>query len=298
MLTDKVVLITGGAQGLGLAFSEILLEQDAKVSFCDINDEGGKETLQNLQNKYGESKVMFQKCNVTSQDEMAAFFKSTKEKFGRLDVVINNAGIGGETTSWERTVDVNLKGMISGTFLGLEYLKTDKGGNGGVIINVSSAAAGKFRQRREGGVIVNVSSAQKTDKGGNGGVIINVSSAAGLRANPLSPVYCASKSGVVAFSQSLACNEDVINGGVRINTICPAFADTALVRDLYKDNSVNGNRVTEFINKIGIMTTQEVAEGLLELVTDERKNGAILKMSKLYGKEYVTMEYKTVNNIL
>lgn len=260
MLTDKVVLITGGAQGLGLAFSEILLEQDAKVSFCDINDEAGKETLQNLQNKYGESKVMFQKCNVTSQDEMAAFFRSTKEKFGRLDVVINNAGIGGETTSWERTVDVNLKGMISGTFLGLEYLKTDKGGNGGVIINVSSAA--------------------------------------GLRANPLSPVYCASKSGVVAFSQSLACNEDVINGGVRINTICPAFADTALVRDLYKDNSVNGNRVTEFINKIGIMTTQEVAEGLLELVTDERKNGAILKMSKLYGKEYVTMEYKTVNNIL
>ncbi|XP_076112393.1 15-hydroxyprostaglandin dehydrogenase [NAD(+)]-like isoform X1 [Mytilus galloprovincialis] len=258
-LEGKVAVISGGASGIGLAFVETFLQRKSKVSFCDINDEGGKETLQNLQNKYGESKVMFQKCNVTSQDEMAAFFRSTKEKFGRLDVVINNAGIGGETTSWERTVDVNLKGMISGTFLGLEYLKTDKGGNGGVIVNVSSAA--------------------------------------GLRANPLSPVYCASKSGVVAFSQSLACNEDVINGGVRINTICPAFADTALVRDLYKDNSVNGNRVTEFVNKIGIMTTQEVAEGLLELVTDERKNGAILKMSKLYGKEYVTMEYKTVNSI-
>lgn len=49
---------------------------------------------------------------------------------------------------------------------------------------------------------------------------------------------------------------------------------------------------------ISCYRTQEVAEGLLELVTDERKNGAILKMSKLYGKEYVTMEYKTVNNIL
>lgn len=251
-----MALITGGAQGLGLAFSEILLENGAKVSFCDINDVTGQETLRNLQSKYDVSNVMFQRCNVTDQSEMEDFFKRTKERFGALDIVINNAGIGGERTNWERTIDVNLKGMISGSFLGLNYLRTDKGGNGGVIVNISSAA--------------------------------------GLTQNPMSPVYCASKSGILVFSKSLACDEEIKNAGVRINICCPAFVDTALVRDLALDDSPAGSRTKALIEKVGVMTPMEVAEGVLELITDTSKNGTILKMSKCNGKEYVTLEYKTL----
>lgn len=255
-VVDKVVMVTGAASGIGLAFTEIFLQQGAMVSFCDINDDTGQDTLRNLQDRFDVNRIMFQKCNVTNQEEMAEFFRSTKDRFGNIDIVINNAGVGGETTTWERTIDVNLKGTLRGTFLGLEYLRTDKGGRGGVIVNVSSVA--------------------------------------GLKENPFSPVYCASKAGIVAFSKSVACNEDIVNNGVRVNVICPAFADTALVSKINSDACLNVSKAKEFIEMVGIMTTQEVAEGLLELVTDDTKNGAILKMSKLTGKDYVVLECNKV----
>ncbi|XP_060081872.1 15-hydroxyprostaglandin dehydrogenase [NAD(+)]-like [Ylistrum balloti] len=143
-IEGKVALVTGGAQGLGYAFVQALLDKGAKVCFCDINTSQGEATLGELCEKYDKEKIMFRRCDVTSQEDMEALFKATKERYGRIDIVCNNAGMGGESyPQWEKVVDVNIKGMTRGTFIAVEYLRKDKGGNGGVIVNISSAAGKK-----------------------------------------------------------------------------------------------------------------------------------------------------------
>ncbi|XP_060073827.1 15-hydroxyprostaglandin dehydrogenase [NAD(+)]-like, partial [Ylistrum balloti] len=188
-------------------------------------------------------------------------FKATKERYGRIDIVCNNAGMGGESyPQWEKVVDVNIKGMTRGTFIAVEYLRKDKGGNGGVIVNISSAA--------------------------------------GLSVNPMSPVYTATKSAIIALTRCLAVNEEVRKCGIRVNTLCPSFADTNLVKqiapfslhdDAQTKSEVN-EKVTRFLNAHGIMTTETVAESFMELVTDETKNGAILRVSKGKGNEYCKID--------
>ncbi|XP_033754831.1 15-hydroxyprostaglandin dehydrogenase [NAD(+)]-like [Pecten maximus] len=260
-IQGKVALVTGAAQGLGYAFVRALLDKGAKICFCDINTNQGEATLRELSEKYGADNVMFRRCDVTVQEEMEELFKATKDRYGRIDIVCNNAGMGGETyPQWEKVVDVNIKGMTRGSFIAFEYLRNDKGGNGGVIVNISSAA--------------------------------------GLSVNPMSPVYCATKSAIIALSRSLAVNEEVQKCGIRVNTLCPSFADTDLVRQiapfsLHEDDqtkSENTAKVTKFLSAHGIMTTETVAASFIELVTDETKNGAVLRVSKGKGNEYCKIE--------
>lgn len=254
-LVGKVALVTGGARGMGYAFTEALLDQKVKVCFCDINEDLGLRSLQELKSKFGETNVMFQVCDVTRQQPMENLFQSVKEKFGCLDIVCNNAGLGGETYPlWEKAVDVNLKGTTRGTLLALEHMRTDRGGNGGVIINVSSAA--------------------------------------GLNVNPLSPVYSATKAGIIALTRSLAMNSDVKSAGVRLNVLCPAFVDTDLVKEINEENCLDVKKAQQFVKVIGMITKEEAAESFMELVCDVNQNGAVLKCSKTDGKQYMSMEAK------
>ncbi|OWF48049.1 15-hydroxyprostaglandin dehydrogenase [NAD(+)]-like [Mizuhopecten yessoensis] len=260
-IEGKVALVTGGAQGLGYAFVQALLDKGAKICFCDINTNQGEATLKQLSDKYGAGNVMFRRCDVTSQKDMEELFKATKDRYGRIDIVCNNAGMGGETyPQWEQVVDVNIKGMTRGSFIAFEYLRNDKGGNGGVIVNISSAA--------------------------------------GLSVNPMSPVYCATKTAIIALTRCLASNEEVRNCGIRVNTLCPSFADTDLVKQispftLHDDAETkmeNSAKVTNFLSAHGLMTTDTVAESFMELVMDETKNGAVLRVSKGKGNEYCKIE--------
>ncbi|XP_048732227.1 15-hydroxyprostaglandin dehydrogenase [NAD(+)]-like [Ostrea edulis] len=256
-LMGKVALVTGGARGLGRTFTEALLAQRAKVCFCDVNETLGSKTLQELQSKYGDRNVMFQVCDVTKQQQMENLFQSVKEKLGCLDIVCNNAGIGGETHPlWEKAVDVNLKGSTRGTLLALDHMRTDRGGNGGVIVNVSSAA--------------------------------------GLNVNPLCPVYSATKAAIIALTRSLAMNTDVKSAGVRLNVLCPAFVDTDLVKEMNDDNCLDVTKAHHFIDVIGVMTKEETAESFMELVCDINQNGAVLKCSKIDGKQYTSIEVKPI----
>ncbi|XP_071082029.1 15-hydroxyprostaglandin dehydrogenase [NAD(+)]-like [Haliotis cracherodii] len=248
-VSGKVALVTGAAQGLGKAFAASLLENGAKVLFSDVNEEKGQATLKEFEKKYGQDNVVFLRGDVTSQADMEATFRLVREKFGGLDIMCNNAGVGGESCDmWEKTVDINLKGSIRGTTLAMDMMRRDKGGRGGVIVNMASMA--------------------------------------GINPNPFGPVYCATKFAIVGFSRSWALNPECVDNGIRINMLCPAFADTALVADIESTAVGSPTAAKEFIDKIGIMTPEYVAEGFLDLVQDETRNGSVLKMAKTFGKVY------------
>ncbi|XP_067652402.1 15-hydroxyprostaglandin dehydrogenase [NAD(+)]-like isoform X1 [Haliotis asinina] len=244
-VSGKIALVTGAAQGLGKAFAAALLENGAKVLICDVNSETGEATLKTFQEKYGENNVMFVRADVTSQAQMEAVFHQVRERFGGLDIMSNNAGIVGEASDvWEKTVDVNLKGVIRGTNLALDLMRQDKGGRGGVIINTASIAG--------------------------------VMPVRGFE------VYTATKHGIVGFTRSWAENPLCLDNGVRMNALCPSMADTTLVPRDAAD-------FVKYYENHGLMSPEYVAEGFMDLIQDDSKNGAVLKMMQKVGKVY--MEY-------
>ncbi|CAG5123110.1 unnamed protein product [Candidula unifasciata] len=130
----------------------------------------------------------------------------------------------------------------------------------------------------------------RRDKGGNGGVIVNIASMAGINPNPCGPVYGATKSAIIMYSQAWAKNPELAANGVRINVLAPAFADTALVAKMKDTTTIHLPTVADqIIARVGIMTPEDVAEALFELVDDQNKTGAVLKIAKATGKEYHTV---------
>lgn len=266
--TGKVAIVTGGSTGMGKGFADILLAKGTKVCIADYNAEKGEETVNELKAKYGEGRVMFSKCNVVSETEFSDTFKKTKETFGSIDIVVNNAGVGGEADhNWEQTIDVNVKGTLRGTRLGMHYLSKDNGGNGGVIINMASAA--------------------------------------GLNPNPFSPVYCCSKAGIVQATRCYAISEEAKKSNIRLNVLCPAFVDTPMLRKMIdgdasqytgnEDGATQAAKVRAFVEYIGIMTVEEAADVFMNVLTDETKNGAIMRCAKKTGNTYVEIKVENVS---
>ncbi|XP_070562357.1 15-hydroxyprostaglandin dehydrogenase [NAD(+)]-like [Ptychodera flava] len=93
-ISGKVALVTGGANGIGKAIVEMLLRKEAKgVGIVDIDPINGQEVAASLQKTFGDERVVFVKCDVTSNEQLKSAFEDIKKKFGRLDIVCNNAGI-------------------------------------------------------------------------------------------------------------------------------------------------------------------------------------------------------------
>ena len=188
MLSNRVALVTGAAQGIGLAISAALLKLGAKVSLLDVREDLGKAACKELQKEHTADSMTFYHCDVTDKNQLWSAFAKTADKFGGLDMVCNNAGIGNEK-NWRKMIDINLVAVIEGTYLGVEFMSTDKGHRGGDVINIASMG--------------------------------------GLLPMSFSPAYCASKHGVVGFTRSM--KDVLATTGVRVNCICPEFVDTPLV---------------------------------------------------------------------
>ncbi|XP_078086802.1 15-hydroxyprostaglandin dehydrogenase [NAD(+)]-like [Mustelus asterias] len=244
-LSGKVALVTGAAQGIGKAITEILLKNGAKVSLLDVNTPVGEATKAAFEQIYGSENILFLSCDVTSENQLKDAFSKTLEKFKRLDIVCNNAGIVDEK-NWEKCLSINLVSVIKGTNLGIQHMSKETGGAGGVIVNVASMA--------------------------------------GLLPFFIGPVYSASKHGVVGFTRSLAltCFQ---KHGVRLQVLCPSFVDTAILPQLKSEQREN---IEALIDEAGVLTTVQVAEGFLQLVMDQTKNGALLKVLKAGRLEYDT----------
>ena len=193
-LKNKVAVVTGGASGMGLATVNRFLAEGASVVIADFNGETGAAAVEAASAKGYQSGVVFTKTDVASEPDVEAMMACAVERFGRLDIVFNNAGVGGaigpltETTvdDWNYTFDVLAKGV----FLGIKH------------------AARVMRSQ------------------GQGGSIINTASIAGLSGDAGPLVYSAAKAAVVSLSKSSAV--ELAADRIRVNTICPGFIATPL----------------------------------------------------------------------
>lgn len=246
-----VAIVTGGAQGIGEKICRVLLEKGCKVAILDLNHAKGLQFQESLERQYGSGKVIFIRCDVTSKSQMKDSFKKTKKTFGQINIVCNNAGVASKNEEvdeeWDKEVDVNLKGVIHGTFLGVHHMSLSRGGRGGVIINVASMA----------------------------GIFPGGQSMA---------VYCATKFGVVGFSQSLGGLHKT--EGVRVNCICPSYTETDLFWSTYEEK--RAKEVPEFhqiLSKYGLIRPEVVASGVIQLIEKDSINGEVMMVTKKRGIE-------------
>ncbi|WP_300391780.1 SDR family NAD(P)-dependent oxidoreductase [Henriciella sp.] len=141
-LSGKTAIITGAASGIGYAGVEVFVEAGATVVAGDLQDEKGKA----LEARFGSDKVRYVHCDVTKRDELASLFETAEEAFGGVDILWNNAGMGGTPTGVEdldeegfsHTVDLLLKSVFVGTKLAVPYMKKRGGGS---VVNTSSISA-------------------------------------------------------------------------------------------------------------------------------------------------------------
>ncbi|MFO1196226.1 MAG: SDR family NAD(P)-dependent oxidoreductase [Burkholderiaceae bacterium] len=203
-LDGKVAVITGGASGLGRRTAEYFVEdKGAKVAVFDIDDEGGRALVERL----GDARALYRRVDVTDEAAVAAGVEACIERFGRIDVCVNCAGIPspmkildrqGRATNcaeFRRTVMVNLVGTF----------------------NVMAHCVERMARNAP-------------DAGGERGVVVNVASIAAFEGQIGATGYAASKAGVVGLSLPSA--RELAEVGVRVNAIAPGVFDTGMARML------------------------------------------------------------------
>lgn len=211
-LKDKVAVITGGASGMGKSTVLRFLAEGADVVVADFNAETGAGVVAEAQNLGFGDHIQFIKTDVADEQDVEAMLAHAVESFGRLDVLFNNAGVGGaigpltETTvqAWDYTMDVLAKGV----FLGLKH------------------AARIMRAQNE--------------RGGDGGSIINTASIAGLSGDAGPMIYSAAKAAVISLSKSGAI--ELAPDKIRVNAICPGFIATPLAAGASGDDKIAQTR--------------------------------------------------------
>jgi NAD(P)-dependent dehydrogenase (short-subunit alcohol dehydrogenase family) len=188
-IQGSIALVTGGASGIGRATVLALAGSGASVVVVDRDEDGARHTI-GLTGR--STDVVFQSCDVTDGEQLGAAFDAAVERFGRLDVVANIAGIGDgdlfgdDPGDWRRVIDIDLTAVIDGTRLAVSAMR----------------------------------------RSGHGGVVVNLASLIGLYPMAAAPVYSAAKAGVVSFTRAL---ESLAHDwGIRVNAICPELVDTPL----------------------------------------------------------------------
>jgi 3-oxoacyl-[acyl-carrier protein] reductase len=192
-LKDKVAIITGSRRGMGKSHALLLAKAGAKVVISDISEEECQKVVDEIKKNKGEAIAV--KCDVTKKAEVEKMVKTAIDKWGKIDILINNAGICQfkpflELTEeeWDRTLDINLKGYF-----------------------LCAQAAAKEMIKKKSGVIINIASVEMGQVGGGMPAIVH---------------YCASKGGVVAMTEALAVEFAPYN--IRVNAISPGAIETPM----------------------------------------------------------------------
>ena len=196
-LSNRVAIVTGGAQGFGFAITERFIKSGAKVIIWDID----KETAEQAVGKLNSNDCSYQIVDVTNIDEIKNNLNEIEKKFGKIDIFINNAGIAGKNTTvaeypieeWKKVIDLNLNAVFY-------CCKTV------VPLMVKN----------------------------NYGRIVNISSIAGKEGNPNASAYSASKAGVIGLTKSLG--KELAKKNIAVNCVTPAAAKTRIFDQMTQEH--------------------------------------------------------------
>lgn len=238
-LDGKVALVTGGSSGIGRGTAERFAAEGATVVITDIQVAEGEALAASL-------KGVFLKHDVTQESEWESVIAEVDRRFGRLDVLVNNAGIAigapditqMSLDDWRKQQAINVEGV----FLGLKH------------------------------------SLPLMRRAGNGGSVINLSSVAGLKGSPAMAAYCATKGAVRLLTKSVALECTAAQDGIRVNSVHPGLIETPIWIDIARTTRPGENQPMDLdaassvavpLGRKGVPA--EIAAGILWLASDESR---------------------------
>jgi len=231
-LSNKITIITGGAQGIGKAIANKFACHGAKTIIIDINDKEAKITEREINNKFDNS-CYFIHCDVTKYENVKNVCEEIIKKFKKVDILVYNAGWTTKAplnqidiSVWQKAMDINLNGAFY-------FIKS--------LIN-------SMLENKNGNIIMIGSSTTWTGSGG------------GVH-------YSASKSGIVGLVKGIS--YELLSKGIRANYITPAVIDTPLLRDRYPDNEETNKMLSAQIPVGRIGKPEDIANVALFLASDE-----------------------------
>ena len=228
-LKDKIAIVTGGARGIGKAISELFAKEGATVIIMDLLPQG--QQVADGINKAG-GKAEYHKVSVTDKGAVESLFKQINDKYGKLDILINNAGITRDRTlekmseeEWDSVIDVNLKGVFLCTQAAVPYMKQNQWGR-----------------------------------------IVSAASNVGLRGNFGQTNYAATKAGVIAMAKTWTM--EFGKYGITANAIAPGFTMTDMVDKIPEEHFA---KIKESIPLRTVAQPLDIAYGYLYLATEEAR---------------------------
>ncbi len=228
-LKDKIAIITGGARGIGQAVSELFAKEGATVIIMDLLPQG-QQVADGINNAGG--KAEYHRVSVTDKPAVEQLFKKVNDQYGKIDILINNAGITRDRTlekmseeEWDAVVDVNLKGVFICTQAVVPYMKANKWGR-----------------------------------------IVSAASNVGLRGNFGQTNYAATKAGVIAMAKTWTM--EFGKYGITANAIAPGFTMTDMVDKIPEEHFA---KIRESIPLQTVAQPIDIAYGYLYLASEEAR---------------------------
>jgi NAD(P)-dependent dehydrogenase (short-subunit alcohol dehydrogenase family) len=241
----KVALVTGGASGIGRACAERLAAEGAALVITDLQDELGRAAVEAIAGSGGKAAYLHQ--DVTSEEAWIEVIGEVAERHGRLDVLVNNAGIG----------------------------------IGGSILEFSLADFRRQTAVNLDGVFLGMKHAIPLMRKGGGGSIVNMSSVAGLKGSPSLAGYCATKGGVRLMTKAVAMECANAKDGVRVNSVHPGIIETPIWDSIMGTGEPGTNALprTATLDQMSTMAVplgvkglpEDIAGGVLWLASDESR---------------------------
>ncbi|MBN1526055.1 MAG: 3-oxoacyl-[acyl-carrier-protein] reductase [Candidatus Omnitrophica bacterium] len=227
LLKERVAIVTGGARGIGREIALLLAREGADLAICDVNEVVLDATKKEVE--ASGRKCLAETVDVTKADQVEDFVQKTLDKFGKIDILINNAGITRDgllvrmsEADWDAVLNVNLKGAF----------------------NCTKSVAKIMMKQRDGR-------------------IVNIASIIGIMGNAGQANYAASKGGLIALTKTVA--KELGSRNVRVNAVAPGFIQTDMTAKLSEDTK---NTMLKLIPLGALGTAKDVANIVLFLASD------------------------------